>query len=133
MTTDPAPADALLRIRQEIENVDRSILLLIAARLDAAERAIRLRTAGRHRITDREQERRVFLRSQTWAEELGLSPKLVEALFRSLIGEGKARFLCRETARDSLVVTELPSGPGTAVTHLEGEVSGDPSPVSTSR
>ncbi len=73
--------------------MDRSIVLLLAARLDAAQRAIHARVGhDPRRTTDAAQERRVLQRSRAWAREVGLPEKLVETLFRTLIEEGKARF-----------------------------------------
>ncbi|MCW6167258.1 MAG: chorismate mutase [Thermoplasmatales archaeon] len=47
-------------MRNEIESVDRSIVLLLAARLDAARRALSLRAPSERRVTDPGQERRVL-------------------------------------------------------------------------
>jgi chorismate mutase len=105
---DPYP---LMVLRQEIESVDREIVLLLAARLDAAERAIRERVSVHRHVTDREQEARVFERSRAWADELGLPRKLIDNLFRSLVEEGKARFLINGSPRDSPVVTVLLASP----------------------
>jgi chorismate mutase len=112
MKSDRPETDSLLRIRQELESIDRTIVLALAARLDAAHRAIRMRAARGHPITDREQERRVLLRSRRWAEEFGVSKALVESLFRSLVEEGKARYLSVESRLDSPVVTVLLASPG---------------------
>ncbi|HLN50975.1 MAG TPA: chorismate mutase [Thermoplasmata archaeon] len=133
MPSDPSDADLLARIRQEIESVDRSIVLLLAARLDAARRAIRVRARVQNRLTDTEQERRIFQRTQDWAEELRLPPKLVESLFRSLIEEGKARYLSEEALPDSPVVTVLLSRPRVPAVRRYGEASPELGPVSTAR
>lgn len=114
MTPDLPELDSLERLRREIESVDRSIVLLLAARMDAAHRTLRVRVAHDHRLTDRGQERRVLERSRAWADELGLSRECVEHLFQSLIEEGKARFRSAEGHRESPVVTVLladPTGP----------------------
>jgi chorismate mutase len=111
MIPDARPSELLARVRHEIECVDRSIVLLLAARLDAAQRAIRLRTARNGRVTDPEQERRVLRRSYRWATELGLPRKLVDNLFRSLLEEGKTRFQTGENARELPAVTVLLAAP----------------------
>jgi chorismate mutase len=121
MTPDHTANGSLSVLRKEIESVDRSIVLLLAARLDAAQRALRLRVAqGRH-VTDGEQERRVLLRSRIWADELGVPPRLIDHLFRSLVEEGKARFLSAGGPPDSRVVTVLLAGPKGTTVHLEGD------------
>lgn len=83
--------------------MDRSIVLMLAARLDAAQRALRLRAGHGGNLTDPKQERRVLARGRKWARDLGLPPALVEDLFRSLIEEGKRRF------RSVPVPPELPA------------------------
>jgi chorismate mutase len=116
MTADRPELDALAQVRQEIESVDRSIVMMLAARLGAADRAIRARVAHDRPVTDREEERRILLRSRTWAEEFGVPRPLVENLFRSLVEEGKARYLSAEGPPDSAVVTVLLAPPpGAAV------------------
>lgn len=67
-------------------------MLLLAARLDAAHRALQTRSGYDHRTTDPAQEKRVLQRGRTWARELGLPEALVETLFQTLIEEGKTRF-----------------------------------------
>jgi len=97
--------------RREIESIDRQIVLLLAARLDAAQRAIRVRTPRSGSITDRSQEGRILERSHAWAAELGLPLTLVDNLFRSLVEEGKARFLRGEQPPESPGVTVLLAPP----------------------
>jgi chorismate mutase len=133
MPSDPHDAAVLARIRQEIESVDRSIALLLAARIDAAQRAIRVRSRVQNRVTDTEQERKIFQRTQEWAEELRLPPKLVENLFRSLIEEGKARYLSEEALPDSPVVPLLLSRPRVPTVRRKSEASPQLGPVSTAR
>jgi chorismate mutase len=98
-------------LRHELESIDRQIVLLMAARLDAARRAIRVRTAQSSSITDRSQEVQILERSRAWAAELGLPPTLVDNLFRSLVEEGKARFLRGEQPPESPGVTVLLAPP----------------------
>jgi isochorismate pyruvate lyase len=105
------PPSTLAMLRHEIESIDRQIVLLLAARLDAAGRAIRVRTARPGPITDRSQEVRIVERSRAWAAELGLPPTLVDNLFRSLVEEGKARFLRGERPPESPGVTVLLAPP----------------------
>lgn len=115
---DPHP---LVVLRREIESIDREIVLLLAARLDAAQRAIRERAGRNHHVTDREQEGRVLERSRAWADELGLPRTLVDNLFRSLVEEGKARFLSGGGPSSSPVVTVLLTPPGGTAVDLRSE------------
>lgn len=101
---------SLAQLRQEIESVDRSIVLLLAARLAAAQRALGVRVAHHRPVTDEAQELRVLERSLRWARELGVPEALVERLFRTLIEEGKARFRRSDRSPDRFV-TVLIAGP----------------------
>ena len=94
--------------------MDRSLVLLLSARLNAAHRALRLRAARHLPLTDPAQERRVLQRSRRWAREVGLPEVLVDRLFRTLIEEGKARFRHLEELPDSPFVTVLLAAPGGA-------------------
>ncbi len=111
MPLDRPGAESLVHLRHEIESVDRSIVLLLAARLDGAERAIRARVAHGRPVTDEAQEDRVLRRAREWARELGLPPALVDTLFRTLIAEGKARFRAADKPASSPFVTVLLAGP----------------------
>ncbi len=106
MKPDPPEPDPLTRVRREIESIDRTIVLLLAARLDAAGRALRMRFPRERRLTDQEQQRRVLERGRAWARELGLPPDLVQHLFQALVEEGKVRFRRTEGAEEeSPIVT----------------------------
>lgn len=97
--------------------MDRSLVLLLAARLDAAQRALLVRAPHDRRTTDLVQERKVLRRARMWARELGLPEKLVVTLFRTLIEEGKARYDSGQRTEDALpVVTVLMAVPdGSAI------------------
>jgi chorismate mutase len=123
MPRESCRPESLAQVRREIESVDRSIVLLVAARLDAARRALRLRVTHGHRMTDGAQERRVLERSREWALELGLPERLVQSLFSTLIEEGKARFRSSEAAADPEVVTVLLAAPAGPEVRLRGAPS----------
>ena len=111
MAPKPRPTSTLPMLRDEIESIDRQIVLLLAARLDVAQAAIRVRTGRSGPTTDRSQEVRILERTRAWAGELGLPPALVENLFRSLVEEGKVRFLRGERPAESSGVTVLLAAP----------------------
>lgn len=120
MTAHAARDDGLARRRREIERLDRAIVLLLAARLEAAGRAIAWRSARGREPTDPAQERRVLLRSRRWARDLGVPEELVERLFQTLIEEGKTRFRTGGAPSGPLPVTALRDGGPTATAALEG-------------
>lgn len=92
MVEDPPAESSLPALRAEIEQIDRAIVALLAARLDAAGAAIRLRSRLDGRIENPTQEARVLARARKWGATLGLPAAVTNTVFRTLIDEGKARF-----------------------------------------
>ena len=111
MTRPAAPPARLVELRAEIERIDRSLLLLVAARLRAARQAVALRSSVTGRLAEPEQELRVLLRGVAWARELGLPEALVQRLFRTLIEEGKAEYRTRGAPSDDPTVTVFVAEP----------------------
>jgi chorismate mutase len=85
-------APSLLAVRREIERIDRALVLLVAARVEAACSAIRIRSETDGQISDSVQEELVIARAQAWAEQVGISPTFVETMFRAVLAAGKERF-----------------------------------------
>jgi chorismate mutase len=133
MATSRRSPSTLVLLRHEIESIDRQIVLLLAARLDAAQRAIGVREARSGSTTDRAQELRILERSRAWAAELGLPPRLVDHLFRSLVEEGKARFLRGEEPPESPGITVLLAAPIRSRWDLEDRPCPELLPVPSSR
>lgn len=88
----PRTTTELESVRNELEEIDRTIVLLVAARIDAAGRAIRIRSGKAGPVSDPAQEDRVIARARQWAEEAGFSPELAGAIFRAVVDAGKERF-----------------------------------------
>lgn len=109
---DSSPAaPSLAAVRRDLEQIDRAIVVLMAARIDAARTAIRCRSRLDGRIANPAQEARVLARAQAWGEPLGLSPTLTETVFRAIVEEGKARFA---SEADASVRGSPSSAPGHA-------------------
>lgn len=102
---------SLVSVRRDLEQIDRAIVLLVAARIEAACSAIQLRSERGGDIADPAQEERVIARAQDWAEQVGLSPVLAEAIFRSVVEAGKDRFA---TLKRPLVSSTQPRKTGRA-------------------
>jgi chorismate mutase len=108
---DASPAGPSLdSVRRDLEQIDRAIVLLVAARLDAACTAIRCRSRQDGRIASPAQEARVLARARGWGKEFGLSPELTNTIFRAMVDAGKARFA---------------SGAGSSVSTTSSSVSRD--------
>ena len=85
-------APSLVAVRRDLEAIDQALVLLVAARVEAAGTAIRLRSQGNGQISDPAQEERVIARAQGWAEQAGLSPARMRTIFRAIVESGKERF-----------------------------------------
>ncbi|HYA55090.1 MAG TPA: chorismate mutase [Thermoplasmata archaeon] len=85
-------ADPLESVRRDLARIDRAIVLLVAARIEAAVEAIRLRSQRDGRVASPAQEVRVLERARRWAVELGVSPEVIEVIFRAVIESGKERY-----------------------------------------
>lgn len=92
------PNASLDSLRHELEEIDRALVLLVAARVSVANAAIELRSRTDGCLTDPAQEERVLARARTWAELTGVSPESIEAIFRVVVASGKARFLATRQA-----------------------------------
>jgi chorismate mutase len=92
MSATASPDPRLRSVRREIEELDRALVLLVAARVQAACSAIRLRSEADGRLSDPAQEALVVARARSWAEEAGLPPTLAEGILRAVLAAGKDRY-----------------------------------------
>ncbi|WIV67993.1 chorismate mutase [Natrialbaceae archaeon AArc-T1-2] len=95
MTRDPEPDDEasertpeqmeLDELREEIQEIDRNLVELIARRTYVADSIAQVKAAEGLPTTDAKQEERVMERAGENAAQFGLEPNLVKAIFRLLI------------------------------------------------
>ncbi|HYB78855.1 MAG TPA: chorismate mutase [Thermoplasmata archaeon] len=119
---------SLTALREDLELIDRAIVLLLAERIHTAGKAIRCRSHLDGRVANPAQEARVLARAREWGASLGLSGELTNTVFRAMIEEGKERYL---EALGPLVPPDLPqldrklrhSGPVPVVSVLRAKVS----------
>ena len=76
---------SLIEVRREIEEIDRVLILLIAARVEAACSAIRIRSERNGPLEDPVQEAIVIARGQEWAKRAGFPPTLAETVLRAVL------------------------------------------------
>jgi len=93
MVDRPGAGSSLAAIRQDLELIDRAIVLLLAERISTAGMAIRCRSQFDGRVTNPAQEARVLTRAREWGASLGISADLTDTVFRALVEEGKERYL----------------------------------------
>jgi len=92
MVDRAAAAPSLASLRHDLEEIDRAIVLLVTARVEAACEAIRCRVENGESISNPVQEARVIARARGWAEGRGVSPIAVETIFRAIVRAGKERY-----------------------------------------
>jgi len=108
MASRPSTSAPLTSIRHDLEEIDRAIVLLVAARLDAAGEAIRLRMAQGDPLENPSQEKRVIERARAWALRMDLSPVLAETILRAMMEAGKERYVARARSLNALARRPAP-------------------------
>ncbi|MBP1922400.1 chorismate mutase [Halorubrum alkaliphilum] len=85
-TNTPNPEEMSLdELREEIEDIDREIVELIARRTYVADTVAAVKAERDLPTTDESQEERVMDRAGTNAEQFDVDANLVKAIFRLLI------------------------------------------------
>lgn len=87
--TGRLPDPTLHELRQEIARIDHAIILLVAARIRAARRAIERRSAYGESPTNRDQELVVRDRAREWAKQVAVPPEFAVHLIQALVMAGK--------------------------------------------
>ncbi|WP_248897339.1 chorismate mutase [Haloplanus halobius] len=83
--TDPAEEMSLEELRNEIAEIDRELVELIARRTYVAGTIADVKAERDLPTTDESQEAAVMERAGEYAERFGVDPNLVKAIFRLLI------------------------------------------------
>ncbi|MGD0588544.1 MAG: chorismate mutase [Thermoplasmata archaeon] len=112
MTPTAEVVPSLLAIRRELEEIDRALVLLVAARVETASSAIRIRSERDGRLSDAAQEEVVLSRAKGWAEQAGVPSELVETIFRAMLTAGKERFAASRDAHPAAVRSAPARGTG---------------------
>ncbi|MDF7670498.1 bifunctional chorismate mutase/prephenate dehydrogenase [Orbaceae bacterium ESL0721] len=77
----------LLQLRNEIDEIDQSILSLIAKRLDLVTKVGEIKSRQGIPIYDRKRETEMLAKRREEAEKIGVSPLLIEDILRRLMRE----------------------------------------------
>jgi len=80
----PEDCEGIGDVRQAIDTLDREIIQLIGRRAHYVDRAADFKT-GEQSVRDPERQRAMFGARRAWAEENGLDPDAIEALYRNLV------------------------------------------------
>ena len=82
----PSPR-ALPELRSELDRLDRSIIELLAERLDVCREVARAKERTNARIIQPARVREIWNSRRAWGAELGVDPAFVEQMFRTLLAE----------------------------------------------
>ncbi|WP_020501545.1 chorismate mutase [Sciscionella marina] len=79
--------DELEALRRELDELDTSIVDLLAKRFEVTGRVGVLKRDADVAAVDHEREREMFARLRDRARDKGISPELVESLYRLIVSE----------------------------------------------
>ncbi|CAA9449395.1 hypothetical protein AVDCRST_MAG82-3655 [uncultured Rubrobacteraceae bacterium] len=80
----PEDCEGIEDVRQSIDALDKEIVHLIGRRARYVERAARFKT-GEQSVRAPERQRAMLSERRRWAEEDGLDPEVIEAIYRTLV------------------------------------------------
>jgi isochorismate pyruvate lyase len=90
----PEECESIEDVRQGIDALDREVITLLGRRARYVEAAARFKT-GESVVRAPERQRTMLEARRRWAEEEGLSPEVIEDVYRTLI----SYFVDRELTR----------------------------------
>lgn len=89
-TTPPSSPRPLSALRSMIDTLDHELLQLLVQRMALVAEAAAFKQAHGLPLYDEEREQRVLIDRRRWADDLGLPPGDVEALFRLMLRVSRA-------------------------------------------
>lgn len=81
----PQECTCIEDVRNEIDNIDREIIGLLANRLDYVREVVKYKDANHKAIEANGRRLAVLASRREWAEQQGLSPDVVECIYNKLI------------------------------------------------
>ena len=84
-------AEDLRRLRDEIDDVDREIVSLLAKRLDVVDRVVSLKKAHNLPVYHPAREEYLISNRRNQSRDAGLNPDFVEEIFRSIIRQSRIK------------------------------------------
>jgi len=82
----PLECTNIVEVRNEIDNIDREIVRLLAERLGYVKEVIKYKEPTPEAILATERRAAVLKSRREWAEELGFNPAITEEIYKILIG-----------------------------------------------
>jgi len=82
----PQECSNIVDVRNEIDNIDRVIVHLLANRMEYVKEVVKYKKHTAEAIVASDRRAEVIRSRREWAEELGFSPDVTEGIYRILIG-----------------------------------------------
>ncbi|MDP9436753.1 MAG: bifunctional chorismate mutase/prephenate dehydratase [Actinomycetota bacterium] len=114
-------SDQLARLREELDEVDRGIVDLVARRLQVVAAVGAAKAGSGTKVRDPQREREVLARVTAAARERGVSPDLVQRIFRELIGHSVDRQVAELLEGSGQPLTVAFQGVPHAYSHLAAQ------------
>jgi len=77
--------ESLQKMRSKIDKIDQELTKILAKRFAVAKKVGQYKAKHQLPSQDKTRERQMFLQRKDWAKQYGLSPILVENIFRLII------------------------------------------------
>lgn len=84
-TRQPSECTNISEVRNEIDNIDRAILELLANRFEYVKEVVKYKAKTAESIVATDRRDAVLKERRQWASELGLDPDVIEGIYSSLI------------------------------------------------
>lgn len=84
-TKAPEACTNITEVRNEIDNIDREIIRLLATRFGYVREVVKYKANNASSIEASDRHKEVLLTRRGWAQEAGLSPDLIEEIYDRLV------------------------------------------------
>lgn len=81
----PEACTNIAEVRNEIDNIDRGIISLLATRFGYVREVVKYKSNTASSIEASDRHKEVLQTRRSWAEEAGLSPDLIEGIYDQLV------------------------------------------------
>lgn len=84
-TKTPAQCSNITEVRNEIDNIDQTIIALIGQRFDYVKEVVKYKAPSHEAIEATDRKVSMMVDRRAWAEQNGLSPDVIERMYALLV------------------------------------------------
>lgn len=81
---DPKSCQSIEEVRNEIDSIDRDVMELLAKRQEYVHEIVRFKT-NHDSIVAQDRQNQLYEQRKKWADELDLSPEMIDELFKTMV------------------------------------------------